>query len=446
MPLDESAEDEIRRFEEQFRRQPESLVFARLADAYRKAGDPHRALAVLEEGIRRHADYLSAHIVRARTYRDLGRDEDALSAFGRVIEIDAENLVAIQGLAEIARDAGDTAAEIAWLERLALADPQNSEPGARLEQLRQLAGQKPGSGRGPDPEDAGESPVKEETWWSEKAAVEAESQAAGASPSDSDLASELWSGPAISPDYEFEESPESGREREAESVEESAAGPAEEWEDSAGALADPFEDTGLDPLEDLDMEDMGLEIDVPDGSPAAEPDVRDAWWFEPPAEPDPTGPAGAAAVEADSVDDADLLTRTMAELYARQGLIDEAEAIYRELMRDRPDDETLRDGLDAVLGMRAARGAARTSDVQAEAVEVLESAARPNAPESVPAADDLTALLRAGETLLHRLPELPYSPPEDSESRSESPRITPAESEPSEERLVLEEWLRGLRS
>ena len=48
MPLDESAEDEIRRFEEQFSQQPESLVFARLADAHRKAGDPHRALAKLD--------------------------------------------------------------------------------------------------------------------------------------------------------------------------------------------------------------------------------------------------------------------------------------------------------------------------------------------------------------------------------------------------------------
>lgn len=93
MPLDESAEEEIHRFEEQFKRQPESLVFARLADAYRKAGDPHRALEVLEEGIRRHADYLSAHIVRARTYLDLGRVEDAQSAFERVLELDAQNLV-----------------------------------------------------------------------------------------------------------------------------------------------------------------------------------------------------------------------------------------------------------------------------------------------------------------------------------------------------------------
>jgi len=455
MPLDESAEDEIRRFEEQFRRQPESLVFARLADAYRKAGDPHRALAVLEEGIRRHMDYLSAHIVRARTYRDLGRFEDARSAFGRVIEIDAENLVAIQGLAEVAREADDTAAEIAWLERLALADPQNPEPGARLEQLRRLAGQDTSAEQGPDLAEAGESPAKEETWWSEKAAVEADSQATGALTSESDLASELWSGPLIIPDHESEEGPESAREDEVESVEASAAGPPEEWEDTAGALTDPFIDPDIGSFEDPDMdpfEDMGLDIDVSGGSPAAERAAKGAWWFEPPAKQDPTEPAGATSDDADSADDADLLTRTMAELYARQGLIDEAEAIYRELMRDRPDDETLRDGLDAVLGMRAARGAARAPDIPAEAVEVevSESAASPDAPESVPAADDLTALLRAGEALVHRLPEPPSSPLEESESEAESAGMTSAESEPSEEqpavRPVLEEWLRGLRS
>jgi Tfp pilus assembly protein PilF len=99
MPFEESVEDEIRRFEEQFRHQPESLVFARLADAYRKSGDLVRALEVLEEGIGRHPDYLSAHIVRARTFRDLGRAEEARSTFERVIEIDPQNLVAIRGLA-----------------------------------------------------------------------------------------------------------------------------------------------------------------------------------------------------------------------------------------------------------------------------------------------------------------------------------------------------------
>jgi hypothetical protein len=69
----------------------------------------------------------------------------------------------------------------------------------------------------------------------------------------------------------------------------------------------------------------------------------------------------------------------MADLYARQGLIDEAEAIYRELLVDRPDDESLRDGLDAVLGMRAARGARLST-----AIDATDTARPADTVESVP--------------------------------------------------------------
>jgi len=432
MPLDESAEEEIHRFEEQFKRQPESLVFARLADAYRKAGDPHRALEVLEEGIRRHADYLSAHIVRARTYLDLGRVEDAQSAFERVLEIDAQNLVAIQGLAEIARAADDGVAELAWLERLVLADPHDPIPAVRLEELRQLVVHEDKAEAGPDSEKGGDLVVEEETWWSEKSAAEAEASATGNLSGDSGLASELWSGPVIIPEDEFAAGMESARELEVESVEPLkpvAESPVEEWDDNPAALTDPTETPELDAFED----DV-LEVDTPGGSATVDPAVQDAWWFEPPTKQDVSQPDGESIDDAESDDDADLLTRTMADLYARQGLIDEAEAIYRELMRDRPDDETLRDGLDAVLGMRAARGAARAPDPEPESGEARlpEPEPEPAGPASIPAAQELTELLRAGEALVDRLPEPPPLPPE------------PVE-EPPEARPVLEEWLRGLR-
>jgi tetratricopeptide (TPR) repeat protein len=432
MPLDESAEEEIHRFEEQFKRQPESLVFARLADAYRKAGDPHRALEVLEEGIRRHADYLSAHIVRARTYLDLGRVEDAQSAFERVLEIDAQNLVAIQGLAEIARAADDGVAELAWLERLVLADPHDPIPAVRLEELRQLVVHEDKAEAGPDSEKGGDLVAEEETWWSEKSAAEAEASATGNLSGDSGLASELWSGPVIIPEDEFAAGMESARELEVESVEPLkpvAESPVEEWDDNPAALTDPTETPELDAFED----DV-LEVDTPGGSATVDPAIQDAWWFEPPTKQDVSQPDGESIDDAESDDDADLLTRTMADLYARQGLIDEAEAIYRELMRDRPDDETLRDGLDAVLGMRAARGAARAPDPEPESGEARlpEPEPEPAGPASIPAAQELTELLRAGEALVDRLPEPPPLPPE------------PVE-EPPEARPVLEEWLRGLR-
>ena len=442
MPPDESAEDEIRRFEEQFRQQPESLVFARLADAHRKAGDPHRALAVLEEGIRRHTDYLSAHIVRARTYRDLGRVEDARSAFERVIEIDAQNLVAIQGLAEIARDANDAVAEISWLERLALADPQNPEPGERLELLRQQVDQEDSAGPRPDREGIQESDAEVETWWTEESASAAISGSAENPLADSDLASELWSGPAIVPGHDPAEGLESVPDGGVDSLEE---------------LADPFDD--------VEIEDAA---DTP--SSAVEPVARDAWWFEPPPGQDAVKPGGEASDDDGSDDDADLLTRTMAELYARQGLIDEAEAIYRELLTDRPDDDGLRDGLDAVLGMRAARGASRAPDVPLEVrdAEVLdassefpevediveaESAAESTGPVTISAADTLTELLRAGEELVHRLPEPPSMPlaaPTDDSGQagadSEDSEDSGAVDEQPDGPSVLEEWLRGLRT
>ena len=429
MPLDESAEDEIHRFEEQFSRQPESLVFARLADAYRKAGDPHRALAVLEEGIRRHTDYLSAHIVRARTYRDLGRVEDARSAFERVIEIDAQNLVAIQGLAEIAREADDTVAEISWLKRLALADPQNPEPAERLEFLRHSAQPEDSAEPEPNDEELLESAAEGETWWTEQSASAAMSGTGENPPAESGLASELWSGPAIIPESEPVEDPESSTDGKIDSLEAS-----------------------------------------PTPSSTAEPAAKEAWWFEPPAGQDAMQPGGGAIDDPEADDDADLLTRTMAELYARQGLIDEAEAIYRELMRDRPDDEGLRDGLDAVLGMRAARGASRTPDVPSEVAEEefldppseapevevdvediveAESAAASAGPETVPAADALAELLRAGEALAHRLPEPsapPAAPTEDSDLAGADSVEPESVNEPPDVRPVLEEWLRGLRS
>ncbi len=166
MPFEESAEDEIRRFEEQFRSQPESLVFARLADAYRKSGDLERSLEVLEEGIGRHPDYLSAHIVRARTFRDLGRSDEARSAFERVIELDAQNLVAIRGLAEIARESGDVVSELAWLERLEQADPQSPDSGLRLAELRELRPPVDETTESPDAEELLETPTVGE-WWSD---------------------------------------------------------------------------------------------------------------------------------------------------------------------------------------------------------------------------------------------------------------------------------------
>ena len=119
--------NEIRRFEEQYAENPESFVFARLADAYRKAGNPERALEILEKGLRRHPEYMSGHIVRARCLTEIGRGEEAGASWRNVLELDPQNLVALRQLAELAREAGDRATARAWAERLLHVDPLNEE-------------------------------------------------------------------------------------------------------------------------------------------------------------------------------------------------------------------------------------------------------------------------------------------------------------------------------
>ena len=53
MTSDPGLAEEIRRYRTQFARNPDGLVFARLADAYRRAGERERALELLERGLDR---------------------------------------------------------------------------------------------------------------------------------------------------------------------------------------------------------------------------------------------------------------------------------------------------------------------------------------------------------------------------------------------------------
>lgn len=214
---------DIERFEAEYAKRPDGLVFARLADAYRKTGDPERALALLHAGLERHPNYFSALIVQGKAYRDLEQNGEADGAFRRVLQLDAENLVALQALAELARDRGDLDEAASWYERLVQVDPLN--------------------------------------------------------------------------------------------------------EDAARAFRE---------LAERDMRDATAVI------------ARDLESPEPVGTPSEDVESGPETDDADEVrHDPDLLTQTMAELYASQGLFEEAEAVYLELLKFRPGDPLLLERLEA---------------------------------------------------------------------------------------------------
>lgn len=146
--------EEIRRFQAQYARNPEGFAFARLADAYRKAGDPERALELLQAGLERHPRYLSAHIVKARVLTDLGRHEDAAVAYRRVLELDPQNLVALGALAGLASERGHLEEAAASYRRLREVDPLDEETRERLAAIERRLAREPGDAadRGPTPE------------------------------------------------------------------------------------------------------------------------------------------------------------------------------------------------------------------------------------------------------------------------------------------------------
>ena len=112
--MDQSLDREIRRLYSSFH-SPEDRQgrsFVPLADAYRRAGDLLRARLLLEEGLRRHPGFSSAHVVAMRIARDVSDHAGALAATRRVLELDPDNVEARQVLARVgplAEDAGSPA-------------------------------------------------------------------------------------------------------------------------------------------------------------------------------------------------------------------------------------------------------------------------------------------------------------------------------------------------
>jgi hypothetical protein len=130
-----AALSEIEKLEARYAENPDGRYFAPLADAYRKAGRVDDALQMVQLGLSKHPDYLSAHIVLGRCYLDKKDDGAARAAFQNTLGLDAENIIALKSLAEIAERQGQTDEARRWLQRLLTVDAMNEDAAADLERL-----------------------------------------------------------------------------------------------------------------------------------------------------------------------------------------------------------------------------------------------------------------------------------------------------------------------
>ncbi|MDZ7780313.1 MAG: hypothetical protein U5R14_10340 [Gemmatimonadota bacterium] len=393
-------------------RDPDGRAFAPLADAYRRAGEPRKAFGLLTDGLARLPDFVSGHVVAAKLYGEQGLLEEGEMAARKALELDPENVRAMASLVAVleraerheeAREVRETLValepEVLAEEGLAPADPVAGVGLAPAEAALDIADLAPEAGPAEAVEPAGSAdlvdvvPDEPVLDLEDLAPVEIDS-------GDPDRASEetLVDIGALAPDEPAEEAPIDigalAPEEPAEEVADIGAfapeEPAEEVADIGALAPDEPVPSVADLAPDEVPSDAGESVattaraEPPEQaahpSPAASVTPAEDGMDGPPAPPNPSGDASEEGAPR-------IYTRTLGELYAKQGFLDRAVEVFRQLRSENPEDGGLAARL-AELEEQAAGGAVQPapettpSESAADAVEEEDEEASRAAAES----------------------------------------------------------------
>jgi len=403
----ESNREEIAKLEALYANNPGGRVFTHLAEAYRKAGELDRARQILEDGITRHAEYASAHVVLGRVLQDQGARDEASAAFRRVLELDPENRVALRSLGDLARDGNQLEEALSYFRQLLSLDPTDDQIVRTIDQLNAAihAGQTAPAGQ-PDTkpaQDAGaqnapETPVPapEAAAPEPRASVTGEPEFAEASAGAVSTRTEELpgAGDSAGPATEMPDFAPITPESAIQSVVPAAEVPTEagdvsefvtpdirlDWDNAEaspaetaplpGDLAAFVEAANVDAGADAAAEAWVPEAGDWQGEAASEAgsagDGSDAQDREPTFEELLSSSRGSgrplASEPERAVPQVELQTETLAELYLSQGFNDRAAEVYRSLLERNPGDERLRRRLAEVEAKLAAAGSTAAAE------------------------------------------------------------------------------------
>jgi len=316
---------------------PKSRIFYPLAEELRKVSQYTEAEQVLHTGLANHPTYLSAWVSLGRVMRDLGKNDQAVEALTKALQLDPGNVVAARILADAYLALGEKVEAIKKYKLVHALLPSDEELEAVIERLEKELHPPAPVPVEPEPiaipEAAPEQPpVMDETPWASEPEAAAEAELFAVADE------EQATGDAIPMSATHAESP----------FEEPAA--------DFGYTADAF---AIEQPEAMHIEPMPVSAELPsEVIPAAEfePEAEPADFFAPASEPEPVMEIGLASdmpfpitaeLPPPAADDFSK-TITMADLYAKQGLVDEARDIYEDILARDPNNEGVRAKLDAL--------------------------------------------------------------------------------------------------
>ena len=101
MHLTAELDERVSKCEEILSRNPESVIFAALSDAYRKKGDLAEAFHACTKGLKLHPDYGPGHLVMAKINMERGMYSEAEKELALAVQADGRTRATELLLAQI---------------------------------------------------------------------------------------------------------------------------------------------------------------------------------------------------------------------------------------------------------------------------------------------------------------------------------------------------------
>lgn len=290
----------IEQLQKKLDKDPDSKIFLLLAEEYRKSGMQEEAIAVCQEGLKKHPNYTSARVVLGRAYMELKKMLEAQAEFEEVISKIPDNLVANKFLGDIYFMQGNLNSALERYQVVIRLDPSNEEVASKIKNVSEkLEQQIPIAVRPEKIIDEPPSPPSEEDEHAEELPEEKSED-----------------------DEHIEELPEEGE------------------EEPSKMMLDLTEQENSIPIPEAGP-------DEPQPQPA--PPLQEESSILPPATEEPSALPSEPEIPAIDEEKNELTTATIAELYAKQGLFDKAIKLYIELLEANPDNMELKFRYDQLL-------------------------------------------------------------------------------------------------